>query len=230
MSTGLILPGQNTAIAEDKQFDEISKSFNFLPRLQLFQPTSQQVTSDIATKGEFGIVSGKDVPHRFGESVELLPILYRYKALDMSGETPLAFHHKAGETITKKEYLDIVERAKGADSNCSHGPEFLVWVPRANLFATFHLGSTTARNSGQDVRALMVKGLTGTFKSKLLQSKDGKKKWYGFTVTAFAGELENIPAQEALDMEVQRFVDVKDSQVTLASEVGGQSTDSDRPQ
>lgn len=228
--TGLILPSQNTALAEDKQFDAISKSFNFLPRLQLFQPTSQQVTGDLADKGEFGIVSGKDVPHRFGDSVELLPVMYRFKALDMSGETPMAFHHKAGETITKPEYLDIVERAKGADSNCSHGPEFLVWVPRAAMFATFHLGSTTARNSGQDVRALMVKGLIGTFKSKLLQSKDGKKKWYGFTVTAYPGGLENSPTQEQLDMEVQRFVDVKDSQVVLATEVGGQSTDSDRPQ
>lgn len=215
--SNLIIP-QN-AIAEDKEFDNLAKGFNFLGRLQLFQGQSEHIVNGHVDNGEFAYVTAKGIEHRFGKELQFMPLGYRHKAMDMSGSKPLAWFHKIGETFSKPEFLDIQERAKGKNSSCSWGPEFLIWIPQIGVFATFHCGSPTFRNSSNDIKALI--GRVGTIKNEPLSGVDkqtGKKFfWFGYKMSIFSGSMEHEPTQDAYDLEFAKFVNPVDSKVEIAT-------------
>lgn len=217
--SGLIL--HQNAIATDKQFDSIAKGFNFLGRLQMFQGQSEQIVNGNIENGSFAYVTAKGIEVKYGKELQFMPLAWRWKAMDMSGAKPLAWHHEAGiEEFTKPEFIDIQQRAKGQNSSCSWGPDYLIWLPNPGVFATFLCGSPTFRNSSGDIKALM--GRVGTIKSEPLSGIDKvtKKKffWFGYKMSIFSGSMENTPTQEAYEVEYQKFINPVDSVVVLATQ------------
>lgn len=214
--SGLIqLPENAIAQVADPMVGQVCKAVNFLPRLQLCQGLSAAVTANKARPGEFVIVVSQEETINVGKEPVIIPIVYRWTALDMSGEKVIAVHHKVGETFSKPLFLDIQNRADNVqNSNCSYGPETLVYIPSQNMLATFLCGSKTTRNSFQDIAALRGRGAILT--SKFIDPRGSKHKWWGFTVSPFSGDFENTPDAEQLRLEVERYLNPSDSTVEVA--------------
>lgn len=215
--SGLIQLPENAMVQQpqDNVMATICKAVNFLPRLQLCQASSAPVTANKARAGEFVVVISQEELINAGSSVVMIPIVYRYTALDMSGDKVISVHHKVGEEWTKPVFKDIVNRADNTkDSNCSYGPETLVYLPEQDLLATFMCGSKTTRNSFPDIAALKGRGATLT--AKFIEPKASKFKWWCFTVAPFSGEFSNQPKQDVLQLEVERYLHPIDSSVELA--------------
>ena len=72
--------------AGDEMFDQIANSGKYLPRLQMFGSKSDAVGAGKIGMAHFGLVTGKDNIQDLGEEVQIVPVYWRPKALDTSGE------------------------------------------------------------------------------------------------------------------------------------------------
>jgi hypothetical protein len=213
--TGLISLPQDaiSAMSGDTSLSTMCKSYSFLPRIQIAQGTSKAVTDGDARPGEILVISDKT--DNKGSQLEFIPIVYRFKAMDMSVSPPVSFHHLPKEQITKPGFIDIQNRADNVqNSQCSYGPEALVFIPSDGIFATFLFGSTTMRNCFGDVFALM--GKCASITSDRIEGKKNKKVWFGIKTTAFSGDVANLPNQADLEAEVAKFLNPIDSKLELA--------------
>ncbi len=179
----------------DDVFDTISKSGDYLCRLQLCGSNSKLFKRGKIGKGHYGYIVTEDTFTDLGLSVDILPICWRPKALDMSGETPVQIFD-----INSPEFKDISARSMLANSECTFGPEFLVWVPSIKKFASLHFGSKTSRKDAPDLRKLLMKGATLTH--RIIETE--RYVWEAMSVGPCSTPFE-IPTEEAFKIEVDKF-------------------------
>ncbi len=155
----------------DKTFDEVASATKFLPRLQLFSSNSAEVKEGKILQGHYGTVTMKGQPViDLTDSVDVLLIVWRPKALDMSGETVTSCFN-----VEDANFRDIAAKSDDTDSGCMFGPEFLCWIPSISKFATFFCGSKTARREAVNIKGLC--GKPATLKAHLIRK--GKYIWHG---------------------------------------------------
>lgn len=186
----------------EKDFDKIAGS-SFLPRLMLYGSNSDPVKVGTVDTG-YSLVEGKDNFTYLGREVNILVISRRPKALSINGDTIISNHN-----IHSEEFQQIKNRADNEpDSGCMYGPEFLVWVPALSKFATFLMGSKTARNEAPKLFGLLRK--PATLKTKLYENS--KFKWHGPQVSKCSTPFD-MPAPDDLIEKVHDFNNPKDSEV-----------------
>jgi hypothetical protein len=130
--------GLKTSAYDDAAFEQMATASGYLPRLTQFTDASAVVKKRELTVG-FYLVSGKDDRVPLGEDVDVVPISWRFKALDTSAGKPVSSTDPNSDL-----FKSIAARAKGANSNCQAGIEFLVWIPAVAKFGTYLMGSKTA--------------------------------------------------------------------------------------
>jgi len=188
----------------DKDFD-IVVSNNYLPRLQLMT-----AASDIVKKGDFpsnhyALVTGGNMLD-LGKTVDCKIIAMRYKAMSLGEDTLVSFDP------AEKLFEEIMARASQDGTGNMYGPEFLVYIPDSNKFATFFMASKTARNESGAVKDLIGKDAT-------LDSKEFKRKytWYGPRAYLCATTLAD-PDPTDLATEYNRFKNPPKSEVEVAED------------
>ena len=125
---------------DEKEFAKVSGG-RFLARLMLYGSKSEPVTEEKVPVG-YSYVEGKDGFTYLGKDIDILALSWRPKAIDMSGDQIIANHD-----IQSDQFKAIRHKADNvSNSSCMYGPEFLVWIPAIGKFATFLMGSKTARN------------------------------------------------------------------------------------
>lgn len=139
----------------DNMFDRVSKSSDYFPRLQLSSGASDICKKEKVPLNTFTYVVSEDNFIDCGKEVDILPLSWRPKAIDMSGSTPVAVYDADSEA-----FKSIEERSNISNSRCSWGPEFLVWIPGIKKFATLMMGSKSARPESKNIREQMMKGCT----------------------------------------------------------------------
>lgn len=199
--------------ADDDAFDELAKSGDFLPRIQLMGSGSDAVKKGTFPMAHYALVHNKDKMDDLTEEVDMLVITWRPKAMDVNGEQVISVFDKDAP-----EFKRIVEEAGNSDSGCMFGPEFLVWLKSANQFATFFFASKSARRVAPNMKALLQKAATA--RVKFIETK--KYSWHAPEVVA-CGTQFDIPDTASIREQAEKFVNPPVSEVEKDTEAESDS-------
>lgn len=210
------------AVVEQKYgadiFGAVTSSGKWLPRIQLFGSSSNEVKEDKIRAGNHGLVSGKNVTD-LGKEFDALSICFRPKAMDIGGDEILTNY-----VHTSAEFLRMQAQSDVKDSGCMFGPEFLIWVPAEQKWATYFCSNKTSRRAASDLLGLMSKLVDGkpvivpapvTIKANLI--KTAKYMWHGPVFTKCSTPF-GFPTDESLAEEVEKFNNPSESDIVKAPE------------
>lgn len=189
------LPVQASKYADDKTFAGVSSGGGFLPRLQLFGATSNLCKEGKIGMGNYGLVRSKDSVEDLTKEVNVLVLAWRPKALEIGADEIISIFNPNND-----EFKRIAAKSEESDSGCMFGPEFLVYIPAVESYATFFMSSKSSRREAPSLKALM--GKAATIRSKLVKTK--KYMWHAPDITMCSQQFE-IPAQEVLVEQINRF-------------------------
>jgi hypothetical protein len=233
---GLNLP--STQLADDAVFNDLAKSNEFLSRLQLYTKGSA-VNRKLIGPGEFGIPENDEQIIGLGESVDVIALARRPKALDMSDKDAIVVSYDAKSPT----FQDIKARSGEQNSGCMWGVSFLFIERTTGRLVEFFCGTKSARieagkiypflplsadnikakeAAGEDVSDLEPHGpLALTMKSKLVET--AKYSWHVPVVVPCSTPFTRLPPVEQINDAVTKFLTVKDGGVEKAEPATGKS-------
>ena len=182
-------------------YDALS-SGSFTPRIQLMTSKSALVEEGKFKANNYALVSGQD--HKdVGASVDVIVCSRRPKALEIGDDGTVTDVHDLNlvDGQATGEFKRIMDRADSEkDSGCMYGPEFLLWIPLENKFATFFCGGKTTRREAKRIQERMGKGMT--LKSKFIKTK--KFSWTSPDTFDCSNKL-SPPEEELFKKTVNNF-------------------------
>lgn len=194
----------------DDVFGEVSSSGKWLPYITLFGVNAGEVAEDKIRAGNHGVKTGKNLTD-LGSEFDCLVVAFRPKTMDLSGDSIITvYDHKSDE------FKRIAAQSDVKDSNCMYGPEFLLWLPSLQKWATYFCSNKTSRRAAPDLRTQM--GKAATVKSILI--KTAKYKWFGPVFTSCSTPFA-LPSDESLAEEVEKFNNPPANDVEKAPETSG---------
>ena len=213
--------------ANRRSLKEYGQETDFLPRIQLYGRGKAVETNQIRG-GNYGTPSGEDIID-LGSEIDILPFAIRDKALDTSGEKPVAVYDPDDPL-----FQDIEARSKEKNSGCMYGPSLLVLERNTGKFYEWFLGNKSARImsdklepflpvSEQEAAEFGIEAKPPTpctVKSKYVTS--GEWSWYVPIVFDCSVPFDNLPEVDVIVKEVERFVNPPQSNTEVAEE-GGRS-------
>lgn len=187
-----LLTGEDLAqskYGDNSSFLAIASGGSYLPRLMLMNATSELVKEAKMNQGHYALVTGKDRFQDMTREVLCHVLGWRPKALEIGEKAVKSYYNP------KSEEFIAVSKKSDAESNsgCMYGPEFLVYIPSVEQYATFFMSSKTARREAPQMRPLV--GKTSTLKSNLIKGK--KNSWFGPVVTPCSAPLAPYNREEA---------------------------------
>lgn len=212
--TGLIaLNQQPTELisAEEKMFKDMAGGASYLPRIQLFTAASGLCKSGEFPQNSWGLTRTKDEVVDLGKNVEVVPIGWRFKALDLRSGDVLSYFD-----ATTENWQTVSQLSGVADSNCMSGVEFLLWLTELGEFCTFF-----AYNKSSKQEAPKIKGLindTATLTSRFVPNKKEPKKAFQAPVcNKSTTPPASLPTNDEANAELAKFKSAKDSVITTAT-------------
>ena len=134
MGNALAATGLTNLPSVDVDFNDYGSDIDFLPRIQLVTK-GKYVDLGKIKPGHYGVPQGEDEILDLGESIDILPLAVRNKALDTNSDPPVAVYD-----TNDPLYTEIRERAGEKDSGCMYGPSFLVYERDTGEFYELFLG------------------------------------------------------------------------------------------
>ena len=186
---------------DDDAFAAATKAGDFLPRLQLMTANSDQCKKGEFPINHYALVQGQNLVD-LGETLDIAVVTWRPKALEIDDEIITVYDPE------DEEFKRIQEKSNEKDSGCMFGPEFLVYIPSKKQFATFFMGSKSARREAPGLRARV--GKAATLKSHLIETK--KYSWYAPTIVPCSTPMD-IPPVEEIQEQVDKFNNPPKSEV-----------------
>lgn len=209
----------------------MSKGSSFLRRIQLYGGgSSTAVQKKLIAVGNFGIPLSKDEIHNLGDSIDLLVIWRKAKAIDMSDNENIIVEND----VNSAEFKRIVDAADNIkDSGCAYGPSYLVFERSTADFYEFFAGNASGRvesskiNTYMPVTADMIKaGLTKeteprfskpmTLKSKFTEK--GRFSWYSPKAEDCLTPFAKLPTEKEINEQLTRFLKKESSGVETVPE------------
>lgn len=179
----------------DDDFNHLSTTAGFLPRLMLMSSGSNLVKEGKINQGCYGLVRSKDQVDDLTKEVPCLPLAWRSKAMKITNDEVISIYDRKNSL-----FAEIVELSEVKDSGCMYGPEFLLWVPSAKCFATFYASSKTSRREAPQLRDKI--GKPALLKIRLIKGK--KYSWFGPVITACSASF-GIPSVNEITEQVTKF-------------------------
>jgi hypothetical protein len=213
-NTGLVVSPEQAAglVKYDAAiFDEVSKSSDFLPRLQLYGSNSEMVKNGTIPMAHWGLQHDASRIDDLGKQVDIAVLSWRPKAMRIDKAAGVVSSYF---DIRNPEFEKVKAESNTQDSGCMYGPEFLTWLPVKAAFATLYMGSKTARR--ESPRLLPLIGKAATLNSKLI--KGTRFTWHGPTVIACTTPLSVMFDAEELAEQVDKFNNPKESVIEKAEE------------
>ena len=193
MSNELIIPGSDNSTDLDV-FEKLSDiGDSYLPRLQLFSGKSDACTDGRIPINHYGLVDGDDIVD-LGSEIIVAVLAARHKAMCTDGDV------QSSHDPTTELFKDFVARSSVKDSGCMYGPEFLVYVTSVAKYATYFMGSKTARRESKKFKPLMSK--PAKLSSKPVEK--GKYKWLAPVILP-SEEVVELPDMDKATAELDKF-------------------------
>lgn len=188
-------------------FDRMTKSGDYLDRLQLFTSQTEACKKKKISTDHWGIVSGSGNPEDLGEEVDVFVCAWR-PAAKIIGDEILQFFNP-----DSPEFKQVEEKAATEPLGYMSGPEFLLFVPSVNKFATLMCANKTFKKSSADLAKLL--GKAATFRSKLIEGK--KYTWTGPEFLECNTPFK-MPDSGIIEEMKQKFLNEKSSEVKQVTE------------
>lgn len=227
----------STQLGTDEQFAELSRRSGFLGRLQLFTK-GEAINLGLVPPGTYGIAESKDRIIKLGPQIDILPLAWRTKALDMSdSDAVIAVYDAKSDT-----FKDIAARSEEPESRCQYGISFLVVERTTGRLLEFFCGGKSTRpiasdiavfcpltqadidrkkEGGADVSKMEPHGPRPcTLKVRLAKSKKGYS-WHVPDVQPCSVPFSNCPSPEIIVTEISRFLTAKSGDVETVKEEPG---------
>jgi hypothetical protein len=196
---------------------------SFLPRVQLVTKGKFVDKGKIAP-GHYGVPSGDDDIIDLGESIDVLVLAARTKALDTTQDPPLAVFDESDEV-----YQEIVDRASTSDSGCMHGPSFLFFERNTGAFYEFFCGNKSSRMESQNIGqhlpvseeqaeqfGIEAKGPTQfTLRAKYIERP--RYSWHAPQVGKCSTPINNLPDVGLVIEEINKFLNPETNGPELAN-------------
>lgn len=137
------LPSPEATETANSEAAALSQAGNFLPTLSVAYGTSGVVTQGIASPGCF-VLSGQT---NLNKSIQAIMIAYRFKWSEWDndksefGEEYIHFP-KDGTIIGNANIDAFVKKPRASSVKVSEGVEFLMYLPKQNVFVTFFCKGT----------------------------------------------------------------------------------------
>lgn len=213
----------STQVASDDDFSDLSSS-KFLRRLELKSKGALIDTGKVGP-GHYCVVKSAEDADDLGDSIDVLPLARRPKAIDMNDTEQIVVTYDRQSDLFK----DIEKRSSQANSRCQYGASFLVVERTTGQIFELFLGSSSNRRevgtvsdflplSEADIkrRSLSDKEPHGplplTLKSKRVENK--KKGWSWFVIVpkpcSNPFTKSQIPAIDVLKSEIEKFLNPDD--------------------
>lgn len=204
-----------------KDAEAVTKTGDWLPRLQVFGSNTTLVKEGKATMGVFALVYTQEKFLELGKEVPFLSLTFRTKALRIptDGSAPISYYNRMSDQFKK-----VVSDSSAPNSGCMFGPEFMIWLPNPGCFASYFFGNPTLRRVAPALLSLMKIGDGPDGKAiykpkpaltKIHFIKGQKFSWHGALIQPYSTPLPP-PSEEfelTLREEVQKFLNPPESQV-----------------
>lgn len=192
-----------------------TKTGDYLPRLGVTTSTSTLVQKGLLNQGVISLIWDDKKYKDLGKTLDMLVIAWHPKAIDMR-DTVIAVYNR-----NNPMFAEIMERSKGTNSKCAYGPEFLVYIPSENQFATFHMGSISARKESGTLLQMMQQGsefkpVAATLKPHFIEGRTNN--WWAPSIQECNTPLPRMPDAEPLQEEFDKFRNAKDSVIETVKE------------
>jgi hypothetical protein len=214
----------STQIGSDLDFESIARSSDFLPRLQLYTK-GKAVNKKLVQPGNYGIPVSDDEVTDLGDTIDVLPLARRPKAIDLKDtENVVAVYD-----VNDAEFKRIQAQSAEKESGCMYGPSFLVYERSTGQFLEFFCGTKSARMEAKRIFAFlpltraMIDALeaTGvdtsgmephgplpvTLKSKLIEK--GQWSWHVPVAVKCSAPFTKLPLATVIVEQITKFLDVK---------------------
>ena len=207
MDTDLAIPeGKSLAPITDDDFNKLTAGGDFLPRIQMMAGSSGLVTEGKATVGHYMFIRTKEDVADLDVEFDALICAMRLKAMRIDDEV-MSFYDASSDTFKK-----IWAESKIKDSGCLAGPEFLLYIPDQQSFATFYMASKSAARVAPTVRSYIDGGQPNpaTFGASLVKTK--KYSWHVPTVKDCSTPF-TPPTQEDFIEQLDKFQNPEEADV-----------------
>lgn len=209
---GTLIPVQQSKYDQKAMESIASGDSKFLPRLQLLTARSTKVSVDGFPANHFALFEGQDIKD-VGDSVDILLIAWRPKALDIGGEDIISCYDPKFNEDNQPTgvFADIQKRSTVPDSGCMYGPEYLVYIPSIKKYATFFCGSITLRFEVPAFNGRL--GNAATLRAYLIKPKKKKKgnsDPYFSTKVYDCTTVFDLPEQAEIAKQSEAFLNPKD--------------------
>jgi len=142
------LPAVNVESLES--LDEVAKGSDFLPRIQLITKGKYVDTGKIKP-GHWGVpLPGGDEIEDLGEKIDVVPLDYRPKALDVNDKDAIVAVYDTSDP----EFQRIKQAPK--NSGCMWGPSFLVLERSTGKLYELFFGNKSGRNEAGKLKPFLL--------------------------------------------------------------------------
>jgi hypothetical protein len=130
-----------TSRGSDASFSKLAQGTDFLGRLQLCSKSSYNIRG-VIKPGHWGIPISADDIEDLGDSIDVLPLARKAKAVDMSDKDAILTNYDSDSA----EFNRIAEKSlTEKDSKCMFGPSFLVLERSTGRMLELFCGSKSTR-------------------------------------------------------------------------------------
>lgn len=148
-----LVTGDLSTEVTGEEVSSMVSSGSWLPRIEIQGSSNNRVKEGKIAQGVFALVRSGDDFRDLGKQIDFLSITFRPKAMRLkntpSGK-PMAFFDRKSP-----EFAKIKTESEIKQSGCVWGPEFLIWLPAANTFATYFCNNPTMRRAAPDLYTIM---------------------------------------------------------------------------
>lgn len=208
----------STEIAAD--YDDLAKGGAFLQRLQLFTK-GKPIDKGLIKPGHYGVPVSEDEVIDLGETVDLIPLARRPKAVDMSDKEAIitVYDDKSDE------FKRIAATSAGKESNCMFGVSFLVFERSQGKFYELFFGTKSSRPEAKNLYPFLPnsdesKGPVKPATAATLKARYVEKKfsWHVPVVTKCSTPFAKLPTEAQVVDEIGKFLNPKAEEVEVVEE------------
>lgn len=218
MSNGLTVPQSqlpSTITADDAVFNDLAKGSSFLGRLQLYTK-GKAINRGLVSPGEYGIPENDENITRLTNSVDVIPLARRPKAIDMSDKDAVVQSFDPNSDAFKA----IADKSNTPDSGCMYGVSFLLWIPVIARFVEFFCGTKTSRSEAGKLYPFLPSAeqpaRVATLGSRVIETD--RFSWHAPTIKESSTPPQNLPNEKQLVDEISKFLNPKVEQVEKVEE------------
>ena len=214
----------STQVASDDDFNDLGSSSKFLRRIELKSKGALIDTGKVGP-GHYCIVKSSEDADDLGDSIDVLPLARRPKAIDMNDTEQIVVTYDRKSVLFK----DIEKRAQLPNSRCQFGASFLVVERSTGQLYELFLGSASNRREVGTVSDFLPlhaadierRGLEGqephsalplTLKSKRVENKKNNWSWFVMVPKPCSNPFtaNQVPSPEVLKAEIAKFLNPDD--------------------